>query len=64
MLTVADRVFREMHQFTGAMGFTDDHKLHLWTMPLQALRLELGGTGAHARAAAQIRWNTRAIVET
>jgi alkylation response protein AidB-like acyl-CoA dehydrogenase len=58
VLTAADRVFREMHQFTGAMGFTDDHRLHLWTMPLQALRLELGGTSAHARAAAQARWGT------
>jgi alkylation response protein AidB-like acyl-CoA dehydrogenase len=57
VLTSADRVFREMHQFSGAMGFTDDHRLHLWTMPLQALRLELGGPSAHARAAARIRWD-------
>jgi alkylation response protein AidB-like acyl-CoA dehydrogenase len=57
VLTAADRVFREMHQFSGAMGFTEDHQLHLWTMPLQALRLELGGPAAHARAAAQARWN-------
>jgi alkylation response protein AidB-like acyl-CoA dehydrogenase len=58
VLTSADRIFREMHQFSGAMGFTDDHRLHLWTMPLQALRLELGGPGAHARAAARCRWGT------
>jgi len=57
VLTGADRVFREMHQFTGAMGFTDDHQLHLWTMPLQALRLELGGAPAHARVVAGARWN-------
>jgi alkylation response protein AidB-like acyl-CoA dehydrogenase len=57
VLTSADRVFREMHQFSGAMGFTNDHQLHLWTMPLQALRLELGGCAAHARAAAALRWS-------
>jgi len=56
VLASADRVFREMHQFSGAMGFTDDHQLHLWTMPLQALRLELGGQSGHAREAATLRW--------
>jgi hypothetical protein len=56
VLSTADRVFREMHHLTDAMGFTDDHRLHLWTMPLQALRLELGGWSSHARAAAELRW--------
>lgn len=56
VLTTADRVFREMHQFNGAMGFTDDQQLHVWTMPLQALRLELAGPRSHAHEATRLRW--------
>ena len=52
----ANQVFREMHQMTGAMGFTREHDLHVFTMRLQAMRLELGGASAHRRAIAQSRW--------
>jgi len=53
----AKQVFDETHQFSGAMGFTRGHDLHVWSMRLQALRLELGGVAAHRRAAARVRWD-------
>lgn len=52
----AERVFAETHQLTGAMGYTREHVLHLWTMRLPVLRLELGGAREHRLAAAQARW--------
>jgi alkylation response protein AidB-like acyl-CoA dehydrogenase len=52
----ANHVFREMHQMTGAMGFTREHDLHVFSMRLQALRLELGGASAHRRALTALRW--------
>jgi hypothetical protein len=52
----AGLVFAETHQFTGAMGFTREHDLHVWSMRLQALRLEAGGVAAHRRAVARARW--------
>jgi alkylation response protein AidB-like acyl-CoA dehydrogenase len=55
-LATATRVFGETHQLTGAIGFTREHDLHVFTMRLQALRLELGGIHAHRRALASARW--------
>jgi len=52
----ANQIFREMHQLTGAMGFTREHDLHVFSMRLQALRLELGGASAHRRAITAQRW--------
>jgi alkylation response protein AidB-like acyl-CoA dehydrogenase len=52
----ANQIFREMHQLTGAMGFTREHDLHVFSMRLAALRLELGGASAHRRAVAAQRW--------
>jgi alkylation response protein AidB-like acyl-CoA dehydrogenase len=52
----ANQIFREMHQMTGAMGFTREHDLHVFSMRLSALRLELGGASAHRRAVATQRW--------
>jgi alkylation response protein AidB-like acyl-CoA dehydrogenase len=52
----AHHVFRETHQLTGAMGYTREHDLHVFSMRLEALRVELGGTSAHRRAIAQARW--------
>jgi alkylation response protein AidB-like acyl-CoA dehydrogenase len=52
----AGHVFSETHQFTGAMGFTREHDLHVWSMRLQALRLEAGGVAGHRRALAEARW--------
>ena len=52
----AHHVFRETHQLTGAMGYTREHDLHVFSMRLEALRVELGGTSAHRRAIARARW--------
>ena len=52
----AHHVFRETHQLTGAMGYTREHDLHVWSMRLQALRLEAGGMAGHRRAVAEARW--------
>lgn len=58
--STADRVFAETHQLSGAIGFTREHDLHVWSMRLQALRLELGGVRGHRRALAAARWGTTA----
>ena len=55
----ANQIFRETHQLTGAMGFTREHDLHVFSMRLQALRLELGGASAHRRAITAQRWAPR-----
>jgi alkylation response protein AidB-like acyl-CoA dehydrogenase len=52
----AQLVFAETHQLTGAMGFTREHDLHVFSMRLQALRLEAGGVAGHRAAAAAARW--------
>jgi alkylation response protein AidB-like acyl-CoA dehydrogenase len=52
----AQLVFAETHQLTGAMGFTREHDLHVWSMRLQALRLEAGGVAGHRAAVAAARW--------
>jgi alkylation response protein AidB-like acyl-CoA dehydrogenase len=52
----AHRTFYELHQLTGAIGFTTEYNLHLFTTRLQALRLEMGGVTGHARALVDARW--------
>jgi alkylation response protein AidB-like acyl-CoA dehydrogenase len=49
-------VHSETHQLTGALGFTREHDLHVWSMRLSALRIELGGTAGHRRALTSARW--------
>jgi alkylation response protein AidB-like acyl-CoA dehydrogenase len=55
-LEAAGRVFSETHQLSGAIGFTREHDLHVFSMRLQALRIEFGGLAAHRRALAASRW--------
>jgi alkylation response protein AidB-like acyl-CoA dehydrogenase len=55
----ANQLFAETHQLSGAMGFTREHPLHVWSMRLQALRLEAGGADGHRREAAEARWLRR-----
>jgi alkylation response protein AidB-like acyl-CoA dehydrogenase len=55
----AGRVFAETHQLSGAIGYTREHDLHVFSMRLQGLRLELGGLGESRRAAARARWAKR-----
>jgi alkylation response protein AidB-like acyl-CoA dehydrogenase len=52
----AARVFAETHQLSGAIGFTREHDLHVFSMRLVALGLELGGLAEHRRAAARAHW--------
>jgi len=52
----ARHVAADVHQLHGAIGFTAEYDLYLWTMRAQALRTELGGIGAHARATTALRW--------
>lgn len=47
----------DMHQLSGAIGFTLEFDLHLWTTRLHALRLELGGASAHHRDLARAVWD-------
>jgi len=56
----AAHVFLETHQLSGAIGYTREHDLHVFSMRLEALRLELGGVGGHRRALAQARWGGKA----
>ena len=55
-LNAAGQLFSETHQLSGAIGFTHEHDLHVWSMRLQVLRLELGGVSGHRRAVAAARW--------
>jgi len=59
-LGAAGRVQRETHQLSGAIGFTTEHDLHVWSLRLLALRLELGGAGEQLRALARERWGAPA----
>ena len=59
-LAAAGDVFSETHQLSGAIGFTREHDLHVFSMRLQALRIELGGLGGHRRALAAARWGAAA----
>jgi Acyl-CoA dehydrogenase, C-terminal domain len=54
--TAAHRVFTDAHQFHGAMGFTTEHDLHLWTVRLPALTIEARSLGRPATALARARW--------
>jgi alkylation response protein AidB-like acyl-CoA dehydrogenase len=59
-LDAAVRVFGETHQLSGAIGFTREHDLHVFSLRLQALRLEHGGIHGHRRALAAARWGVEA----
>jgi len=59
-LDAADQVFTETHQMSGAIGFTCEFNLHVWSMRLLALRQELGGVGGARRALVEARWGARA----
>jgi alkylation response protein AidB-like acyl-CoA dehydrogenase len=52
--TTMPTVLRETQQMHGAIGFTREYPLHLWTMRMPALQRELGGFSAHARDAAKL----------
>jgi alkylation response protein AidB-like acyl-CoA dehydrogenase len=47
----------DLHQLTGAIGFTYEYDLQLWTTRLHGLRAEMGGVPAHRAALATARWS-------
>lgn len=55
-LEAADQLFTETHQLSGAIGFTHEFNLHVWSMRLLALRQELDGVGGARRALVEARW--------
>jgi alkylation response protein AidB-like acyl-CoA dehydrogenase len=55
-LSAADLLFTESHQMSGAIGFTREFNLHVWSMRLHTLRQELGGLSAHRKAVVEARW--------
>ncbi len=55
-IAAADKVFGESHQMSGAVGFTREFDLHVWSMRLHTLRQELGGLGGHRKAVVAARW--------
>jgi len=54
--SAAGQVFADTQQLTGAMGYTREHDLHVWSMRLPALRIEFGGVGGHRRAITTARY--------
>lgn len=59
-LAAADKVFTETHQMSGAIGFTNEFDLHVWSMRLLALRQELDGVGGARRELVAARWRNGA----
>ncbi len=58
----ASAVFDAVHQVVGAIGFTTEFDLHLWSLKLPVLAAELGGPRAHAAAAAAAQWPAQGTV--
>ncbi|MDB5475767.1 MAG: hypothetical protein JWP49_1278 [Phenylobacterium sp.] len=50
------KLWFDLHQFNGAMGVTNEHKLHFWTYRLRALQSEMGGANEGALQAAERVW--------
>ena len=46
----------DLHQFSGAMGVTNEFPLHLWTYRLRALQAEAGGMVESALDVVRDRW--------
>lgn len=55
----AQLVGADMHQLSGAIGFTTAFDLQLWSTRLHGLRVELGGATAHQLATAAAHWGER-----
>jgi len=58
----ADTVFRECHQLHGAIGFTREYPLHLWTIRLLQVQRELGGPTRHRRDAARMTFTAPEVL--
>lgn len=51
-------VAADLQQLSGAIGFTTEFDLHVWTTRLWALRVELDGAERHAADLSAARWST------
>lgn len=51
-----NKLIFDLHQFNGAMGVTNEHKLHFWTYRFRALQSEAGGQNGSAKAIARASW--------
>lgn len=56
-IQAARQLGADLHQLTGAIGFTYEYDLQLWTTRLHGLRGEMGGVPAHRAALATARWS-------
>ncbi|MDB5445045.1 MAG: acyl-CoA dehydrogenase [Phenylobacterium sp.] len=61
--THADQMVRECHQLHGAIGFTREYPLHLWTQRLLQVQQELGGAIRHRRDAAEMVFRDAEILK-
>jgi alkylation response protein AidB-like acyl-CoA dehydrogenase len=59
--TSAWKVFTESHQLHGAMGFTREYPLHVWSRRLLQLRPEMGGPSAHQIALAEAAFRPETV---
>jgi alkylation response protein AidB-like acyl-CoA dehydrogenase len=57
----AIQTFRETQQLHGAIGFTREYRLHIWSMRLPALAVEMGGPVAHRLAVASSRFQPDSV---
>jgi len=55
-VVAARRLLLDAHQMAGALGFTTEYDLHLWTMRLPALMQESEWMGSPAAAVTAARW--------
>jgi alkylation response protein AidB-like acyl-CoA dehydrogenase len=55
------KIVMDLHQFTGAMGVTNEFALHLWTYRLRALQTEAGGVVESAMDVVRDRWAREAV---
>ena len=56
-IQASSRVIRTTHQYTGALGFSEEYDLHLATMRLVALNIEAMSIARPAVALAKQTWN-------
>lgn len=54
---MAENLYYDTHQFTGAIGLTFEYPLHYWTLRMKVLQAELGGGIEQSCAAADLLWN-------
>lgn len=54
------KIVFDLHQFNGAIGVTNECKLHFWTYRMRALQAEAGGAYGAARDISESLWGASA----